>query len=157
MPITPIIIPMIVAGITLGSLLVSKTRKISKKRLLTASLVSGLLNAAYAYVVYTLAPPTTFTRGAFTGGTFAGGTFTGAFTGGGGYRAAAGAGATSEPSFLLSSFVTGFLIVLAIVVVALAYVRFKGGKSEEEEASETEQTDETDETDETEETKLEEN
>ena len=142
---------MIVAGVTLGSLLVSQTRKISKKKLLTASLVSGLLNAAYAYVVYTLEPPTTFTRGAFTGGTFAGGTFTGAFTGGGGFRAAAGAG--GETSFLLSSFVTGFLIVLAIVVVALAYVRFKGGKSEEEEASETDQTDQIDET---EETKLEE-
>jgi len=154
MPITPIIIPMIVAGVTLGSLLVSQTRKISKKKLLTASLVSGLLNAAYAYLVYLLAPPTTFTRGSFTGGTFAGGTFTGAFTGGGGFRAAAGA--TSETSFLLSSFITGFLIVLAIVVVALAYVRFKGGKSEEEEASEVDETDQTDQADEAEETKLEE-
>jgi len=151
MPTTPIIIPLVVAGVTLGSLLVSQTRKISKKKLLTASLGSGLLNTAYAYVVYTLAPPTTFTRGSFSGGTFAGGTFTGAFTGGGGFRAAAGA--TSEPSFLLSSFVTGFLIVIAIVVVALAYVRFKGSKSEEEEASEMDQTDQVDET---EETKLEE-
>jgi hypothetical protein len=139
MPNTPIIIPMIVAGVTLGSLLVSQTRKISKKKLLTASLVSGLLNTAYAFLVYTLAPPTTFTRGTFTGGTF-----TGSFTGGGGFRAAAGAG--GENAFLLSSFITGFLIVLAIVVVALAYVRFRGGKSEEEEAIETDQTDQAEET-----------
>jgi hypothetical protein len=150
MPITPIIIPLIVAGVTLGSLLASQTRKISKKKLLTASIVSGLFNTANAYLVYTLAPPT-FTRGTYTGGgTFTGG---GAFTGGGGFRAAAGAG--GENSFLLSSFITGFLIVLAIVVVALAYVRFRGGKSEE--AIETDQT-ETDltEADLTEEKKLEE-
>jgi hypothetical protein len=138
MPTTPIIIPLIVAGVTLGSLLLSQTRKISKKKLLTASLLSGLLNTANAYLVYTLAPPTTFTRG----------TFTGTFTGGGGFRAAAGAG--GENSFLLSSFMTGFLIVLAIVVVALAYVRFRGGKSEE--AVETDQI----ETDQIEESKLEE-
>ena len=144
MPTTPIIIPLIVAGVTLGSLLLSQTRKISKKKLLTASLVSGLLNSANAYLVYTLAPPTTFTRGTFTG-TFTGG---GAFTGGGGFRAAAGVG--GENSFLLSSFITGFLIVLAIVVVALAYVRFRGGKSED--AVETDQA----ETDKIEETELEE-
>jgi len=145
MPTTPIIIPIIVAGVTLGSLLVSQTRKITKKKLLIASLVSGLLNTAYAFLVYTLAPPPTFTRGTFTGGTFTG---SGTFTGGGAFRAAAGA--SSENSFLLLSFITGFLMVLAIVLVALAYVRFRGGKSEEE--IETDQT----EADQIEETKLEE-
>jgi|SRR5208282_2233246 len=134
MPTTPIIIPMIVAGVTLGSLLVSQTRKISKKKLLIASLVSGLLNTGYAFLIYLLAPPPTFSRGTFTGGTF---------TGSGTFRAAAGT--SSETSFLLSSFITGFLIVLAIVLFALAYVRFKGGKSEEEEAIEADQTDQTEE------------
>src|SRR5208337_3739909 len=129
MPTTPIIIPMIVAGVTLGSLLVSQTRKISKKKLLIASLVSGLLNTGYAFLIYLLAPPPTFSRGTFTGGTF---------TGSGTFRAAAGT--SSE-----TSFITGFLIVLAIVLFALAYVRFKGGKSEEEEAIEADQTDQTEE------------
>lgn len=142
MPTTPIIIPIIVAGVTLGSLLVSQTRKITKRKLLTASLVSGLLNTAYAFVVYLLAPPPTFNRVTFTGGTF-----TGSFTGGGEFRVAAGA--NSETSFLLSSFVTGILIVLAIVAVALAYVRFRGSKSEEEFAA--------DQTEQIEESKLDEN
>jgi len=140
MPTTPIIIPIIVAGVTLGSLLVSKTQKISKKKLVTASLLGGLLNAAYAYLIYTLFPPTTFTRtGAFTGGgTFGGGgTFTGTFTGGGSFRAAATGG--SETTFLASAFITGFLIVLAIVAIALAYARYRGHGSDEE--TETDQSD----------------
>jgi cytochrome bd-type quinol oxidase subunit 2 len=124
MPTTQIIIPLIVAGITLGSLLVSQTRSISKKKLVIASLVSGLLNAANAFLVYTFLPPPTFTR---TG------------TGGGPAFRAAG-GANSENAFLVSAFITGFLIVLAIVLVALAYARFRGGKSEEE--TETDQSEE---------------
>jgi hypothetical protein len=153
MPTTPIIIPIIVAGITLGSLLVSKTQKISKKKLATASLLGGLLNTAYAFLIYTLFPPTTFTRnGAFTGGGAfgGGGTFTGTFTGGGSFRAAATGG--SETTFVVSAFVTGFLIVLAIVVVALAYARYRGRGSDEE--TETDQSD-TDLSDQSEEAKLE--
>jgi len=132
MPTTPTAIPLIVAGLMLGSLLVSEKRKVSKRKLLGVSLLGGLLNAANAFVVYTLFPPTTFTRfggGNFGGGTFAGGTFTGSSTFQ--FRGAA-AGATSESSFILLSFITGVLIVIVVVGVALAYVRYKGGHKEEE-------------------------
>jgi hypothetical protein len=132
MPISPIIIPLIVAGAMLGSLLVSGKRKIPKKKLLGASILAGLLNAANAYVVYLLFPPTSYRRfggGSFSGGSFSGGsssfTFTGAYRG-------AGAGATSLTSFLLLSFLTGLLIMIVVVGAALVYVRYKGGHLEEE-------------------------
>jgi hypothetical protein len=129
MPTTPTVIPLIVAGLILGSLLVSEKRKMSKKKFLGVSLLGGLLNAANAFIVYTLFPPTTFSRfggGNFGGGSFAGGTFTGSST----FRGAAGA--SSETSFLLLSFITGLLIVIVVVGVALAYVRYKGAKGEEQ-------------------------
>jgi hypothetical protein len=134
MPTIPIVIPLIIAGITLGSLLVSQTRKISKKKILGVSLLGGLLNAANAYIVYTLFPPITFPR--FGGGTFTGGaqTFTGSTT----FQFRAAAGATSETSFVTLSFLTGLLIVLAVVGIALAYARYKGGKPQDE-TEETEQ------------------
>jgi len=126
MPTIPTVIPLIVAGLTLGSLLVSGKHKISTKKLLGVSLVSGILNAANAFVTYTLFPPTSFSR--FGGGTFAGGTFTGSSS----FQFRGAAGATSESSFVLSSFVTGLLIVVVVVGVALLYVRYKGGHEEEE-------------------------
>ena len=128
MPTTPTVIPLIVAGLMLGSLLVSEKRKVSKKKLLGISLLGGLLNAANAFIVYTLFPPTTFSRfgaGNFGGGAFAGGSFTGAST----FQFR---GATSEGSFILLSFITGLLIVIVVVGVALLYVRYKGGHTEEE-------------------------
>ena len=132
MPTTPTVIPLIVAGLMLGSLLVSEKRKVSKKKLLGISLLGGLLNAANAFIVYTLFPPTTFSRfagGNFGGGAFAGGTFTGAST----FQFRGGAaGATSESSFILLSFITGLLIVIVVVGVALLYVRYKAGHTEEE-------------------------
>jgi hypothetical protein len=111
----------------LGSLLVSGKRKISKKKLLGVSLLGGLLNAADAFIVYTLFPPVSFSR--FNGGNFGGTTFTGSsnfqFRGG-------AAGATSESSFVLLSFITGLLIVIVVVGAALLYVRYKSGHMEEE-------------------------
>jgi hypothetical protein len=133
MPTTPTVIPLIVAGLMLGSLLVSGKRKVTKKKLLGVSMLSGLLNAANAFIVYTLFPPTTFSRfggGNFGGGTFAGATFTGSSTFQ--FRGGAAAGANSEGSFILLSFLTGLLIVIVVVGVALAYVRYKGEKGEEE-------------------------
>jgi len=128
MPTAPIIIPVIIAGVTLGSLLVSGKRTIAKKKLLGVSLVSGLLNAANAFAVYTLFPPPSFSR--FAGGTFAGGAgFTGGSASAFQFRSA-----SSPNSFLTLSFITGFLVVLAVVEIALFYARWKGGKSEEEEA-----------------------
>jgi len=130
MPTIPTVVPLIVAGLTLGSLLVAGKRKISKKKLLGVSLVSGILNAANAFITYTLFPPTSFSR--FGGGNFGGGTFAGAtFTGSSSFQFRA-AGTTSESSFILSSFVTGLLIVVVVVGVALLYVRYKGGHAEEE-------------------------
>ena len=128
MPTAPIIIPLIVSGLMLGSLLASGQRRLSKKRILGVSVITGLLNTANAYLVYTLFPPT-FTR--FGGGAFAGGTLTGAATGSFQFRGA-GAGATSEGSFLLLSFITGVVIVLAVVGIALLYARHKSQQPEEE-------------------------
>jgi len=130
MPTAPIIIPVIVAGITLGSLLASESHKITKKRILGISLVSGLLNVANAYAIYLLFPPPSFSR--FSGG----GTFTGGggqFTGGGTtfqFRSAS----ASPTSFLTLSFITGFLIVLVIVEIALFYAKRKSGGEEEAES-----------------------
>jgi len=148
MPTIPTVIPLIVAGVVLGSLLVSEKRKISKKKLLGVSLLGGLLNAANALIVYMLfPPPTTFSRfagGNFGGGAFAGGTFTGSSTFQ--FRGAA-AGATSETSFIALSFITGLLVVIVVVGSALAYVRYKTPKSEEEpEESEKEEQEDLEET-----------
>ena len=138
MPTAPIIIPVIVAGITLGSLLVSEKRKMTKKKVLGISLISGLLNTANAYLVYLLFPPPTFSRftggGTFTGGGFGGGGFAGGGSTAFQFRAAAGGG--GQTSFLALSFITGFLIVLAIVGIALFYARWKTGRTEEEEEPE---------------------
>jgi len=140
MPTAPTVIPLIVAGLMLGSMLVTQKTKVTKKKLLGASLLAGLLNAVNAYAVYLLFPATTsrFGGGNFGGGNFGGGTGSGASsfcsanpgvcTGGRGAL-----GATSVGSFLLLSFITGLLIVIVVVGVALLYVRYKTPKTEEEE------------------------
>jgi hypothetical protein len=131
MPTTPTVIPLIVAGLMLGSMLLSEKRKVSRKKLLGVSFLGGLLNAANAFIVYTLFPPTAFSR--FGGGNFAGGTFAGAtFTGSSSFQFREAVGASSETSFILLSFITGLLIVIVVVGVALIYVRYKGGHMEEE-------------------------
>jgi hypothetical protein len=121
MPTAPIIIPLIIAGLMMGSLLASQTRKFSKRKLLGVSALAGLLNMANAYLVYELFPSTTYPR-------FGGGGFT---PPSGGYQFR-GAGASSEGSFLILSFITGLLIVLAVVGIALVYARHKVGSSQEE-------------------------
>jgi len=141
MPTAPTVIPLIVAGLMLGSMLVTQKRTVTRKKLLGASLLAGLLNAANAYAVYLLFPSTTPRFGGggnFGGGSFGGGTGSGASsfcsanpgvcTGGRGAL-----GATSVGSFVLLSFITGLLIVIVVVGVALLYVRYKTPKTEEEE------------------------
>ncbi len=128
MPIVPTVLPLIVAGVLLGSLLVSEKRKISKKRLIGVSVIGGLLNAANAFITYLLFPPTTFSR--FGGGNFGGGSSSFTFTGSSSFRGGAAGG--GEGSFILLSFITGLLIVLVVVGSALLYVRYKGGHGEEE-------------------------
>lgn len=112
-------------------------KKILKKKLLIASLVSGLLNAGYGYVLYLVAPPPTFT---FRGGTGGGGA---GFTGGAGGAGAAGRAAASgggELVFVISSFLAGFLLVLATIGIALVYARYRKKSDEEtEESSEPEE------------------
>jgi len=114
MPEIPIIIPVIVAGLAVGSVIKSKSPRISKKKFASASLVAGFLNAVYAYLVYMFTPSVTFPTGA----TFPTGSLT--YT------------STSELPFLVASFLTGFLIVFAILGIAVVYARIRrGGELEE--------------------------
>ena len=113
MPQIPIIIPLIVVGLVVGSILKSKSSKISKKKLASASLVVGLLNSVYAYLLYSLAPTQTATR-------FAGAART------------ASLAPTSQEAFVAASFLAGFLTVLLVLGVAMAYVRIRRGEELEE-------------------------
>jgi len=116
MPQLPLIVPIIVTGVLVGSLMKSKTQRISKKRLVSSSLISGVLNGAYAYAVYLLTPQTTFTR--FTGSAAA-------------TTAAAAFRPASDIVFVISSFVAGVLFVLTVIGIAMVYARFFRGGGEE--------------------------
>jgi predicted cobalt transporter CbtA len=118
MPQIPIIIPVIVAGIAVGSAIKSQTR-ISRRKLMSASLVAGVLNAINAYVVNSLSPQQTFTRASFTGAQAANISFP----------------QTSWIVFVVASFIGGFLIVLGVLGIAMIYAR-KGEGAEQEELSE---------------------
>jgi hypothetical protein len=113
MPQIPIIVPLIIVGLVVGSILKSKSPKISRKRLASASLVAGLLNSIHAYLLYLLTP--TGTAASF------GGARTGASPIG-------GLASTSEVAFVASSFLAAFLIVLLVLGIALAYVRIRRGE-----------------------------
>lgn len=109
MPSTPIILPIIITGIVVGSLMKSKTATFPKKRIAYASLASGLLNALYAYGLYLMTPRPTFARAAVASGQ-----------------------QSQELIFTFSSFVTGVLVVLAVVGIAKIFIRFRGGQTIEE-------------------------
>jgi hypothetical protein len=119
MPQAPIIIPIIVTGITFGSLLVSEKHRLSKKKLVGVSALSGILNLGNAFLMHQLFPPPTLTRAATQ------------------FRAAT---AGSEYVYYASSFIVGFLLVLVIVGIALIYARLKGARPEEDEESKLEET-----------------
>jgi hypothetical protein len=105
MPQIPIIIPLIVAGIAVGSVIKSESPRITKRKLMSASLVAGLLNAINAYVVDSLSPQLTFARANLS---------------------AAQTFPVSETSwivFVVASFIGGFLIVLAVLGIAMVYAR----------------------------------
>ncbi len=104
MPQIPIMIPILVTGVLVGSIIKSKTQRVSKKKLASASIVSGLLNAGYAYLTYILVPQQTF-RG---------------FT----------APRASELGYVASSLIVGVLVVLAVVGIGLLYARFRRGEHE---------------------------
>lgn len=101
MPQFPIVIPMIVLGITVGSLLRGKSARISKKKFVYATLAAGLLNVAYAYAFLLLFPPPTFTRGNFA------------------------IAQISEPIFLADSFLVAVILMVAVLGIALIYVRVR--------------------------------
>jgi hypothetical protein len=109
MPQIPIIVPLIVVGLVVGSIVKSKSPGISKKKLASASLVAGLLNSIHAYLLYLLAPAQTATR------------VTGA-------ARTASLASTSEEAFVAASFLAGFLIVLLVLGIAMAYVRIRRGE-----------------------------
>ena len=121
MPEIPIIVPLIVVGLAIGSILKSKNPKISKKKLGSASLVAGLLNSIYACLIYSLVP-TQIAAGA--GGVSQGGP-----------AMPIGLASTSVVSFTAASFLAGFLLVLLVLGVAAAYARV-GKREEIEEAAE---------------------
>lgn len=109
MPQLPVIIPLIVIGISFGSLLKSEKAKISLRRVMIWSLVAGLLNAVNAYAVYLLTPQPTFG-----GATFARTTTT---------------TATYIP-FTAASFLAGFIIVAAVFGIARVVSRRHQGEAE---------------------------
>jgi uncharacterized membrane protein len=117
MPQIPIIVPLIVVGLVVGSILKSKSSRISKKKFASASVVAGLLNSIHAYLLYSLAPTQTATR------------VTGVPTGG---PPVEGLASTSLGAFLVASFLAAFLIVLLVLGIAMAYVRIRRGEELEE-------------------------
>lgn len=120
MPQLPIIIPIIIIGVLIGSLQKSG-RKTSARRITLWALVAGALNAANAYAVYILTPVPTF-RGFGTTTTLV--------------------RSTSEIGFTVSSFIAGFLIVAAVFAIAAVYGRVRKGDSELGEESESQETEE---------------
>jgi hypothetical protein len=113
MPQIPIIVPLIVVGLVVGSILKSKSPKISRRRLASASLVAGLLNSIHAYLLYLLTPTRTAASA------------TGVPTGG---LPLQGLVSTSVGAFVASSFLAAFLIVLLVIGIAMAYVRIRRGE-----------------------------
>jgi hypothetical protein len=135
MPQIPVLIPIIATGLLVGSIMIHEGHKISKKRLGTASVISGLLNGAQAYLVNTLMPAST-TRGGG-GGAFIAAGGGGAFVGGGtipsaAITAAAAARQTTELTYYISSVLVGILIPLVILGIGLFRARSKGSDEEVE-------------------------
>jgi hypothetical protein len=112
MPQIPVIIPIIVAGLIVGSMIRSGARGISKKRLAAASVLSGLLNGGQAYLISFLTPQPT---SAF-------------------FRTTVSETVrqTSEMVFTISSVLVGILIPLAIVGIAMLYSRVRKGQEDVE-------------------------
>ncbi len=114
MPQLPIIIPIIVIGGLIGSLLKSKKPKIPRRKILSWSLVAGLLNAVFAYAELFLTPQqTTFRNTSFVT-------------------------QTSPIAFTAGSFLVGFLIVIVVFGIAAIYLRVRKSDSESEEEGEPE-------------------
>lgn len=109
MPQVPIIIPVIVAGLFVGTVLRSKNLRISKRKLMTAGLLAALLNGAHSYVVYLFTPTPTYARATLTN-----------------------IPATSPLEFVAASFLAGFLLVIAVPGIAIVYCRIRKKEELEE-------------------------
>ena len=109
------LIPLVITGLAVGSMLKSESHRISKRKLAGAAVLSGLLNGGQAYLIYLLTPTPTTTFFQTT--------------------AATALRRTSEVDFAISSFLAGVLIVLVIVGIAMLYARSRGGGEEEEESN----------------------
>jgi|GEM_PF-730014 len=129
MPQAPIIIPIIITGLLVGSIGASKGEMVKRKKLLSASALSGVLNCANAYLLILLTPARSAYQGQFSG------QFSGTSQSAYRYR---GSGANSQLLLMVSSFVVGFLIPLVIIGIGMLYVRHKVGKQYDEENGEDE-------------------
>jgi hypothetical protein len=123
MPQLPIIIPIIVTGLLVGSAMRSTGRGISKRKLGGASVLSGVLNGVQAYLVNLLMPQPTTTF--FRTGTTAN------------FTVSAAVRQNSELVFYVSSIVVGILIPLVIVGIAMLRSRGMQGGGEEVELQES--------------------
>jgi hypothetical protein len=115
-----------VVGLVVGSTIKSKTMRISKKKLTSASVTAGLLNSIHAHLLYLLTPaqiPTQVTGIPTTGPT--------ALEGFEGFAL------TSEVPFVVASFLAAFLMVLVVLGVAIAYARVGRGEELREVAEPT--------------------
>ena len=135
MPQIPIILPMIILGLVVGSIIKSQSPRISKKKLASASLGAGLLNSIHAYLLYLLTPAQS---AAGSTGVPPTGTFTPPTTG----ALPQGIASTSEASFVAASFLTAFLVVLLVLGVAALYARVGKGEDFQEAAEVTSETSE---------------
>src|SRR5208337_2684305 len=108
----------IITGILVGTVAASKGTMVKRKKLLSASLLSGILNVVNAYLLILLTPARTYS-----------GQFQGQFTGTAQstYRRSGG-GANSQLLLIISSFIVGFLIPLVIIGIGMLYARHKIGK-----------------------------
>jgi hypothetical protein len=128
MPQIPIIAPLIVVGLVVGSMLKSKSLKISGRKLAFASLAAGVLNSVHAYFLYLLTPARTTV------------TAVGVTTG---VPPMGGLASTTREAFVAGSFLGAVLVVLLVFGIAMVYARIR--RSEEpvdfpEQTSETEPT-----------------
>jgi len=125
MPQAPIIIPIIITGILVGKIAASKGQMVKRKKLLLASLASGILNTANAYLLILLTP----SRSSQFQGQFQSQFTTTAQTT---YRYRGGGG-NYQLMLVVSSFIVGFLIPLAVIGISMLYARRKAGKGVDEE------------------------
>jgi len=120
MPTVPIILPVIVLGVLVGSLIKSGKKSLSKKKLLGAGVLSGALNAGYSYVLELITPRSTLPTG-FNG-----------FTANRTFSVSVGVG------FYIASFLAGLILILAVFAISAVFLGIRGSEQSEEISDEPE-------------------